>query len=218
MRRYRIFGVVAIMAAILAGLLILVWALHPQVALAANGEDGFIEREGVIVIQPSANRVVHSPEELAGILRQGGMDEEAIQRVLELERRIDEAHRQNLPLSEIQHLMEQWTQELFPAPEVPQVPMTPDEKGAIPQPLTWFIHPVGIYACCNRVREAWGMPGHRYFYAWFRATSGNLYVTSGYCPYNACTIIHRARGDTAWDYHAVALPNRWPYWHRAGCE
>ena len=105
-------------------LVVLALAGQARTVEAAGEADGWVvQQDGVIVIPPSANRVVRSPEELAAILRQGGVDEAAIQQILEFERRVDEAHRQGLSMEEIRRLTEQWSRELFPGPAIPEAPV-----------------------------------------------------------------------------------------------
>ncbi len=198
--RWKLLSIVALLG-------IALLALAPWKARAAGTP------EHVVVV--SENKVLHSPEELAEMLRAHGADEAGVQRVLTFERRLNDAERRGLSREQISRLAEQWAQELFlnaPA-ETQQGLLAPTIQS------TWYYHTVGIYACCSspRAHARWSMPGHRSFYAWFRGHSGTYYWVHGYCSYNSCTVYHWASGEHNWDYHTVALPDAWPYWHVAGC-
>lgn len=99
-----------------------------------------------IVIPAEKNLVLHSADELAAVLRKHGMDEDTIQRILELERRIEQAHAQGMSYDKFRRHMEQWIQELFPRPSSPD---TDASSQASPRPLAWFVDYAGIYACCT---------------------------------------------------------------------
>lgn len=195
-----------------AALFLLVSALAVWPVMAQEGPSH-------IVIPAEQNLVLHSADELADVLRKQGMDEASIQRVLELERRIERAHAQGLSYDELRRNMEQWIQELFPKNPTPDASPDRDSSAETPRPLAWFVHYAGIYACCANpaARGDWGMPGYRSVGAWFRSSAGNYYYTSAYCPYSSCSFSHIARGEHNWDYHAVAMWNTWPYWHSAYC-
>ncbi len=202
-----------VLALAVAGLAFWGWS---QAQAGDQGEIHYIE------IGPEENIVLHSPEELAALLRESGVDEASIQNILEFERRVDAAHKAGWSHEQLRKHMEQWIQELFPpppgwTPEPGEPSSLRPDAGPVPGPLTWLSHTAPINACCSRVFGRWQMPGYRDFWAWFRATSGNLYIVHGYCPYATCTYRHTAWGETAWDYHVVSMWNTLPNWHIAGC-
>ncbi len=202
--------------AVLAGALALLGLVLARGQARAAKEDAAQAPQTLVI---TANKVLHSPEELAQELRASGMDEGTVSRVMELETRLDRARDQGLSQDDLRSRFLQWVQELF-GPGIEPRSKDADDTGMAPiQPLWWGIHYAPIYASCSnaRVRAAWRMPGYRDFQAWFRAYSGNYYWTAGYCPYASCTVTHIASGEVSWDYHAVALPYSWPYWHHAGC-
>lgn len=214
-KRWRVllrWTLVAVLLAAVVGAL--VWAqstAHAQEEVVPEGE-----RVGEIVLGPEANTVLHSPEELAAVLRAGGVDPDEVARILEMERRLQQAHDAGLPLDAVREKAREWFEEIFRAPmQGPE-----DPSSSLPSPLAWYTHYAGIYATCRvpRVRATWAMPGYRHFYAWFRSWLGNYYVAYGYCPYASCVLAHVASGEYAWDYHAVSMVNTWPYWHTARCD
>ncbi len=99
--RWKLLSIVALLGVALL-------ALAPWKARAAGAP------EHVIVV--SENEVLHSPEELAEMLRAHGADEAGVQRVLTFERRLNDAERRGLSLGQIRCLSEKWSQELFPPP------------------------------------------------------------------------------------------------------
>ena len=100
--RGKLLGIVVLLS-------IALLALAPWKARAATNT-----QEHVIVIKE--NKVLHSPEELAEMLRAHGADEAGVQRGLTFERRLNDAERRGLPLDQIRCLSEKWSQELFPPP------------------------------------------------------------------------------------------------------
>ncbi len=116
MRRYLhtffSWGLVAVLVAGFWGAFVWAWSMaHAQEEFVPAGH-----RVGEIVLGPEANTVLHSPEELAAVLRAGGVDPDEVARILEMERRLQQAHDAGLPLDAVREKAREWFEEIFLTP------------------------------------------------------------------------------------------------------